>query len=71
MEKADGEIGPLLGARFGILHAYPGLTTQGVLSFELLPGRDYVLECAFKDTDTSPEHYKLGMIGGIHVAAAP
>jgi len=40
------------------------------MTVDMLPGREYMIACFFKDTDKSPEHYALGMYGSIKVRAA-
>ena len=65
LDKVDGDIDPYLEHNFGLLHAQPGTTPAGLLRVELLPGRTYLLECGFSDTEKSPPHYKLGMYGVI------
>jgi hypothetical protein len=67
VDKVDGDVEPYFEHDFGLLHAQPGTTPAGLLRIELLPGRTYLLECGFSDTDKSPPHYKLGMYGTINV----
>ncbi|MBL8987663.1 MAG: hypothetical protein JNJ80_15430 [Gemmatimonadetes bacterium] len=50
-----------------ILTAYPGGDNPFAIRVELLPGRVYVLECLFKDSDSSPPHNKLGMFKALTV----
>ncbi|MGK2962689.1 MAG: hypothetical protein ACSLFK_11160 [Gemmatimonadaceae bacterium] len=52
---------------FGLVHARGGQTPLGGLTVDMLPGRDYVIACFFKDTDDAPEHVELGMVGTIRV----
>ncbi|MGE3618014.1 MAG: hypothetical protein AB7L66_19245, partial [Gemmatimonadales bacterium] len=54
-----------------ILTAYPGGGNLFGIRVELLPGRAYVLECTFKDSDTAPPHNKLGMFKALTVLPAP
>ncbi len=67
IDKVDGDIEPYLESNFGLLHAPGSVSPAGILSFRLLPGREYLLECGFSDTEKSPPHYKLGMYGSIIV----
>lgn len=67
-EKAGGNVDSLFDATdFGLLHARKGVTPFGELTLDMLPGREYLIACYFKDDDKSPEHYKLGMFGSIKV----
>ncbi|MEZ4457494.1 MAG: hypothetical protein R2882_13250 [Gemmatimonadales bacterium] len=54
-----------------ILTAYPEGGNLFAIRVELLPGRVYVLECTFKDSDTAPPHNKLGMFKALTVLPAP
>jgi hypothetical protein len=65
VDKVDGDVEPYFEHDFGLLHAQPGTTPAGLLRIDILPGRTYLLECGFSDTDKSPPHYKLGMYGTI------
>jgi hypothetical protein len=68
--KADAkgeDVDALFEKDFGLLFARSGTQPLGWLELELLPGRDYLIECGLADTDKSPPHYKLGMTGAIHV----
>jgi hypothetical protein len=67
VEKAKGDVDPLFDAGIGVLHSYGGNSPAGVLDVDLQPGREYLLECEFKDGDSMPSHYKLGMFGSIRV----
>lgn len=60
----------LLDDSFGVLHSRGGTSPQGVLRVQLLPGRDYLIVCAFADSDKAPPHFMLGMFGNIHVSGA-
>ena len=70
MDAKDGDIEPLLDQDYGVLHALGGAAPAGMLDVDLVAGREYLLECGFSDTDTSPPHYKLGMSGAIKVTRA-
>jgi len=70
LDAKDGDIEPLLDEDHGVLHALGGATPAGTLDIDLVAGREYLLECGFSDTDTSPPHYKLGMSGSIKVRRA-
>ncbi|CAN5855371.1 hypothetical protein BH11GEM2_BH11GEM2_25440 [soil metagenome] len=67
IDKVDGDIEPYLESALGVLHAPAGVSPAGLLSFRLLPGREYLLECGFSDMEKSAPHYKLGMYGSILV----
>lgn len=67
LDKTDGDIMPLLDDPIGVLWARAGDKALGTLDVDLLPGREYLLECGFQDDDKSPPHYKLGMSGSIRV----
>lgn len=54
----------------GILFAGPGKTTSSRLSTDLVAGRDYVVECAVRDSATAPRHLEMGMYSLIHVKAS-
>jgi hypothetical protein len=41
----------------------------GLLEVDLLPGRDYLIECGLSDSAKAKPHYMLGMTGLIHVSA--
>jgi len=69
LDAKDGDIEPLLDQDLGVLHAPGGTNAAGMLDVDLIAGREYLLECGFSDTDTSPPHYKLGMSGSIKVAS--
>jgi hypothetical protein len=55
---------------FGLLIASGGSKPVGLLDVDLLPGRDYLIECRLADSDTAKPHYMLGMTGAIHVTGA-
>jgi hypothetical protein len=67
IDKKGGDVEPLFEQALGVLHSPAGTNPAGVLEVDLLPGRDYLIECGFSDSDTSPPHYTLGMQGVIHV----
>lgn len=69
VDKVDGDIDPLLDAGMGVLWARAGEATLGRLDVNLLPGREYMIDCGFQDDDKSPPHYKLGMYGSIRVTS--
>jgi hypothetical protein len=53
--------------RFGLLVALGGTRPIGLLEVDLLPGRDYMIECGLSDSVKAKPHYMLGMTGLIHV----
>jgi len=53
--------------RFGLLIASGGTKPVGLLDVDLLPGRDYLIECGLTDSPKAKPHYALGMTGYIHV----
>ncbi len=72
IEKTGANIDSLFDAAdFGILHARSGVTPVGEITLDMLPGREYVITCFFKDSDKSPAHYDLGMFGSIQVSPKP
>ena len=71
VEKTGASVDSLFEGSFGLLHGRPDKQSVGALSVPLLPGRDYVIACFFKDDEKSPEHYALGMFGSIHVEDVP
>lgn len=64
-EKKGAKVDSLLDKSIGVLHAYGGQSPLGKLTFDVVPGREYLIGCYFKDDDKSPEHYALGMFGAI------
>ena len=68
VDNKGGDVEKLISESLGLLHSPAGTTPPATLDINILPGREYVIECGFKDTDKSPEHYKLGMFGSIHGA---
>ena len=61
----DGDIDALLDGDMGVLHGQPGTTPLGTLDFEVLPGREYVIVCEFRDSAKSPPHFALGMVASM------
>ena len=70
VDKAGGDVGALLEQDLGLLHSPAGRSPLGLLQVHLLPGRTYMIECAFSDTPKSKPHYELGMFGSIRVTGA-
>ncbi len=67
-ELAERDVDAMVDDDLGLLHS-PGHTTpRGLLRVDLLPGREYLLECAFADSDSAPPHFRLGMFGSIRVS---
>ena len=62
-EKAGENVDSLFDKGIGVLHVYGGEAPLGRLTFDVLPGREYLVACYFKDNDKAPEHYSLGMYG--------
>ena len=71
VDKVDGDIDPLIDTGMGLVWARAGETPLGLLEMNLLPGREYLIDCGFTDDDKSPPHYKLGMYGSIKVTGKP
>ncbi len=71
VEREGGNVEALFEGDFGLLQATGGRTPLGMLSIDLLPGREYVIACFSRDSDKSPEHYELGMFGSIKISPAP
>jgi len=67
-DKAGKKVGPLLEERPGLLHSLGGEPALGRLKLDLAAGREYMIECSFKDTDSAPPHYEMGMYGSIKVS---
>lgn len=65
VEKAGGRVNALMEGTFGLLHAEGGQTTLGGMTIEMLPGREYLIVCFFRDKPDAPEHVDLGMYGSI------
>ncbi len=70
-DEKGGDVDALFDQNLGLLHGYGGVSPAGMLDVELAPGREYVYECAFKDDEKAPEHFKLGMFGSFRVRAKP
>jgi hypothetical protein len=71
IDKKKGDVRPLFENHIGVLHSRGGETALGMLDINFLSGRDYIVECAFRDDDKSPPHFALGMQGSIHVSGTP
>jgi hypothetical protein len=67
--KAGGDVFALMEGAYGLLHARAGTQHIGGLTMELLPEREYLITCYFRDTPQSPEHVDLGMFGVIRTTA--
>jgi hypothetical protein len=59
MELIDGPV--------GVLFAGKGKRSGATLTTNLLPGRDYGVQCILRDTANAPPHYDLGMYTVVHV----
>lgn len=68
--KAGGDVYALMDGSFGLVHARAGTHHLGSLTIDMLPEREYLIACFFRDTPTSPEHVDLGMLGTIRTSAA-
>jgi hypothetical protein len=68
--KAGGDVYALMDGAYGLLHARAGTQHIGGLTIDMLPERDYLIACFFRDGPDSPEHVDLGMFGIIHTTAA-
>jgi hypothetical protein len=71
VDKRGGDVFPLFDEGIGVLHARGGEAALGQLDIDFLPGREYLIECGFQDTEKSPPHYTLGMLGSIRVPGKP
>lgn len=71
VEKAGGDVEALFDGSFGLLTARGLQNPLGALTIDMLPGREYVIACFFKDDEKSPEHYALGMFGSITTTGTP
>ena len=71
VDKAGGNVDALFDGSVGVLWSRPGETTLGRLDVDLLPGREYSIDCSFSNDDKSPPHYTLGMYGSIVVSGKP
>jgi hypothetical protein len=61
----------LIDGPIGVLFAGPGSRSDAGLSAELVPGRDYVAICIFKDRPNGPAHYEMGMYALIKAHGPP
>jgi len=68
--KADKPQMVMVEGPVGVLFADPGKTSAVTLSTDLLPGRDYAVQCIFRDSAAAPKHLAMGMYSVIHVRAA-
>jgi hypothetical protein len=68
--KAGGDVFALVDGAYGLLHARAGQQNIGGLTLDMLPDREYLIACFFKDSPSSPEHVELGMFGVIRTTAA-
>lgn len=68
--KKGGDVFALMEGAYGLLHARAGTQHIGGLTVDMLPGRDYLIACFFRDTPQSPEHVDLGMFGVIRTMPA-
>jgi hypothetical protein len=71
VDKAGGNVDAMFDDGLGVLWSRPGETSLGRLEADLLPGREYLIDCGFSDDDKSPPHYTLGMYGSIVVSGKP
>ena len=67
VDKAGGDVDALFEQDLGLLHSPAGTSPSGLLRVDLLPGRTYMIECAFSDTPKAKPHFALGMFGSIRV----
>lgn len=68
--KADKPQMVMVEAPVGVLFAGPGKASAVTLSTDLLPGRDYAVQCIFRDSAGAPKHLAMGMHAVIHIKAA-
>jgi hypothetical protein len=61
----------LIDAPVGVLFAGKGKTSSTMLMTNLLPGRNYGVQCISRDTTDAPRHYELGMYSTVHIEAGP
>ncbi len=69
--SAGGDADALMEGSFGLLHAESGQTTLGGMTIEMIPEREYVIACFFRDRPGEPEHVDLGMFGAIRTGPRP
>jgi hypothetical protein len=67
VDKRGGDVNRLFDPTGpgAVLYSDAGKSPLANVTMEFLPGREYLIECAFQDDAKSPEHYKLGMYGSI------
>ena len=70
VDKAGGDVEALFEQNLGILHSPAGTSPLGFLKVDLLPGRTYMIECAFSDNPKAKPHYALGMFGSFRVTGS-
>lgn len=70
VQKAGGNVDPLIEDAIGVLHSPAGTSPLGLLDIDMRPGRDYTIICTLTSDDKSPPHLMLGMQGSIHVTDA-
>jgi len=70
-DKAGASVDSLFESGIGVLWSRAGETPLGRLEVDLLPGREYLIDCGFSNDDKSPPHYALGMYGSIVVSGRP
>lgn len=70
VDDSGGDADALFEGSFGLLHSRAGENPVGQLTLTMLPDRDYVVACFFKDDEKSPEHVDLGMFGIIRTGPA-
>lgn len=71
VDKAGGNVDALFDDGIGVLWSRAGESPLGRLEVDLLPGREYMIDCGFSNDDKSPPHYALGMYGSIVVSGKP
>ena len=69
--NAGKPVRDLIDVPVGVLFADPGGRSPAGLVADLLPDRDYVVICIFKDDDKAPKHHQIGMFSLIRPVAAP
>jgi N-carbamoylputrescine amidase len=62
--KADKPQMVMVEGPVGVLFADPGKTSAVTLSTDLLPGRDYAVQCIFRDSAAAPKHLRDGYVFG-------
>jgi hypothetical protein len=58
---------PMIEGAVGVLFADPGHRAPSSLTVDLLPGRDYGIQCIFRDSANALHHYEMGMYKVVHV----